>query len=50
MHNGVVNTDLLLGFNRFLLEVSSLGNIGVILFVLITGYYGISKRNPLRIS
>ena len=45
VHNGVTNTDLPLGFNRYLLEIGTLGNIGVILFVLISGYFIISSEN-----
>ena len=44
VHNGVDNTTLSLGINRFLLEITTLGNIGVILFVLISGYYLIEQR------
>ena len=44
VHNGVDNTTLSLGINRFLLEITTLGNIGVILFVLISGYYLIDQK------
>lgn len=50
VHSGVINTELPLGFSRFLFEVGSLGNIGVILFVLITGYYSIGKSNPFKLK
>ena len=50
VHSGVINTELSLGFNKFLFEVGSLGNIGVILFVLITGYYSIGKSNPFKLK
>lgn len=50
VHSGIINTDLPLGFNRFLLEVGGLGNIGVILFILITGYYSIGKSNPFKLK
>lgn len=43
VHNGVKNADLPIGFNRWFLEVSTLGNIGVIIFVLISGYFMISS-------
>lgn len=39
VHNGIANPSLSIGFNRFFLEVTILGNIGVILFVLISGYF-----------
>ena len=48
VHGGIINTELPLGFNRFLLEAGALGNIGVILFILITGYYSIDKNNPFK--
>ena len=50
VHNGVDNSTLPLGFNRFLLEFSTLGNIGVILFILISGYFLGQSRKPLQIS
>lgn len=43
-HNGVNNYELPLGFNRFLLEISTLGNIGVIIFVMISGYFFENKK------
>ena len=49
-HNGIVDSALPLGFNRFLLEFCELGNIGVIIFVLITGYYSVSKSNPFKLK
>lgn len=39
VHNGVINASLPLGINRTLLEITTLGNIGVILFVIISGYF-----------
>ena len=50
VHNGIDNSTLPLGFNRFLLEFSTLGNIGVILFVLITGYFLGQSKKSLQIS
>lgn len=50
VHNGVVNSALPLGFNRFLLEITDLGNIGVIIFVLITGYYNINSLKPFKLK
>ena len=50
VHSGVNSASLPIGFNRFLLEASGLGGIGVILFVLITGYYCINKKNPFRLK
>lgn len=49
VHNGVRNAELPIGFNRWLLEVSTLGNIGVILFVLISGYFMINSSG-IRVS
>ena len=48
VHNGVVNSSLPIGFNRLLLEITVLGNIGAIIFVLITGYYSIDKAKPFK--
>lgn len=50
VHNGIDNSTLPLGFNRFLLEFSTLGNIGVILFILITGYFLGQSKKPLQMS
>ena len=49
VHNSVTNSSLPLGFNRLLLEVSNLGNMGVIIFILITGYYNIDKEHPFKL-
>lgn len=50
VHNGVDNSSLSLGFNRFLLEISSLGNIGVILFILISGYFMVENHRSFKFS
>ena len=39
VHNGILNYELEFGLNRLILEVATLGNIGVILFTLISGYF-----------
>ena len=39
VHNGVANSTLDIGFNRFLLEITTLGNIGVIIFITINQTY-----------
>lgn len=49
VHNGVVNSTLPLGFNRIFLEIMTLGNIGSILFVLISGYYMV-ESDKLKIN
>lgn len=43
VHNGVMLNSLNFGLNKYLLEIGNLGNIGVIIFVLITGYFSIDK-------
>lgn len=43
-HDGIVKTTLPLGVNRFLLNILVLGNIGVILFVFISGYFLINSN------
>jgi len=51
VHNGVDNTTIVFGINRIILDISTLGNIGVILFVLISGYFMIQqeKLKPIKI-
>ena len=44
VHKGVLNASLPISFNRILLEITTLGNIGVILFVLISGYFMIEQK------
>lgn len=44
VHNGISNASLPLGINRYLLEITTLGNIGVILFVLISGYFMLEQK------
>ena len=43
-HGGVVTSDLELGINRFILEAFKLGHLGLILFVLIAGYFLINSK------
>lgn len=50
VHNGVHNFELPLGLNRFLLEFSCLGNIGVIIFIIITGYFSINSKHPFKLK
>ena len=45
VHSGIELTSLPLGINRFILEVTRLGNIGVIIFMLISGYYLIEQKS-----
>lgn len=44
VHNGISNYLLPLGINRIILEVMTLGNIGTILFVFISGYFLINSE------
>ena len=44
VHNGISNLSLPLNINRLLLEIATLGNIGVILFVMISGYFMIEQK------
>lgn len=48
VHNGVENNMLPISFNRLLLEIVTLGNIGVIIFILITGYFSVELKNPFK--
>ena len=50
VHSGIQYSTLPLGFNRFFMELSTLGNIGVVIFILITGYYSFNKTNSLNIK
>ena len=49
VHNGITRWSLPIGINRFLIEIGVLGNIGVIIFVLITGYFYINNKEPFKI-
>lgn len=44
INTGIVLYEMPISFNRFMLEILKLGNIGVIIFLLITGYYGVNKE------
>ncbi len=44
MHSGYDVHHLPIGFNRYILEISILGNIGTMLFVLISGYFLIDSN------
>lgn len=50
VHNGVVNQTIELGFNRILLECTMLGNIGVIIYVMITGYFLGKSDKPFSLK
>lgn len=45
VHSGINLTTLPLGVNRFILEVTRFGNIGVIIFMLISGYNLIEQKS-----
>ena len=49
VHNGIDNFSLPIGGNRFILEITRLGNIGVILFVFITGYFQIENKKRVNL-
>ncbi len=50
VHGGIDRTTLPIGPNRMLLEYSILGNIGVIIFILITGYYSVNNEKPFKLK
>lgn len=50
IHNGILKYTMPVGFNRFFLEISTLGNIGTIIFILITGYYLSKNDNGLKLT
>lgn len=49
VHGGADIFALAPGVNRFILEMSALGDVGVILFVLITGFYLGRSARPLKV-
>lgn len=51
VHNGFDNSILPFGLNRIILDCATLGNIGVILFVLISGYFmiGQDRIKPVKV-
>ncbi len=48
INTGVVLFEMPITFNRIMLEALKLGNIGVIIFLLITGYYGVKKEKAFQ--
>ena len=50
VHCNVDVVTLPLGINRFIMEASKLGNLGVILFVLITGYFTINQKQSFKLK
>ncbi|MBR3897725.1 MAG: acyltransferase family protein [Bacilli bacterium] len=50
VHNKINTFSLPLGFNRYILEITILGDIGVTIFVLITGYFSIDSSKPFKIK
>lgn len=50
VHNSISNNSLPLGANRLLAEIMSFGTVGVVLFMLISGYCLGSSNKPLRFS
>lgn len=50
VHNGVLNNTIEMGFNRLLLECTMLGNIGVIIYVMITGYFLGKSDKPFSLK
>ncbi len=50
VHSGINISSFPIGINRFLMEGITLGNIGVIIFVVITGYFSIKKENPFSMK
>ena len=49
--HGVINDTFTgISLNKFLFEIMTLGNIGVIIFVIITGYYGVNQNKPFKLN
>lgn len=44
VHNGFDNRTITFGVNRVILDISKLGSIGVIIFIVISGYYMIDRK------
>lgn len=49
VHSGIDKSSMPFGFNRFILEVSTLGNLGTLMFIMISGYFLIYS-NHLKID
>ncbi len=47
-HNTINNSSLDIGINRFILECCTLGNLGVVIFLIITGYFSIKRENTFN--
>lgn len=45
VHSGINTYNLQIGLNRFILEIATLGNIGTVLFVLISGCFLVNDNN-----
>ncbi|MGN1337397.1 MAG: acyltransferase [Candidatus Coprovivens sp.] len=50
VHSGILQIDTNLLFNKILISNTVLGNIGVILFFLISGYFGYKKSDSIKIN
>lgn len=50
LHSGIDYNSMSIGFNRVILEIANLGDIGVIVFVLITGYFSINSKQPFKLK
>lgn len=49
VHSGIDKSMLPLGINRYLFEIFELGNIGVIIFVMITGYFSVQNKGKVNV-
>lgn len=50
IHSGVKTYLLNLGMNRYLMEITRLGNLGVVIFIIITGYFSINSNKPFKLN
>ena len=50
VHSGILQIDTKLLFNKILISNTVLGNIGVVLFFLISGYFGYKKSDSIKIN
>ncbi len=50
VHNKIDFSAMPFSFNKYLLQICLLGNIGVILFIMITGYFSVESKKGIKIS
>ena len=49
-HNGVVNSSLDVGINRYILEIITIGNIGLLNYMYVMGYFNSKMSQPFKLK